>query len=52
MTVSVSKWRDAVYQEMMPGDELDTKRMAFKRDRDRLVASGRVVATGDMVTVP
>jgi hypothetical protein len=52
MTVSVSQWRDAVYQEMMPGDELDTKRMAFKRDRDRLVASGRVVATGDMVTVP
>ena len=52
LTVPVSQWRDAVYHEMMPGDDPDAKRMAFKRDRDKLVASGRVIATGDMVTVP
>jgi hypothetical protein len=37
---------------MKPGDDHDAKRMAFNRDRDKLVASGRVIATGDMVTVP
>jgi hypothetical protein len=52
LTVSVSHWRDAVYQQTMPGDDPNTKRMAFNRDRDRLVAQGRVIATGDMVTVP
>jgi hypothetical protein len=36
----------------MPGDPPNTKRMAFNRDRDRLVAEGRVIATNDMVTVP
>jgi hypothetical protein len=52
LTIPVRHWRDAVYQETMPGEAIDTKRKAFNRDRDRLVAEGRVVATGDMVTVP
>jgi hypothetical protein len=52
LSVPVSQWRDAVYHEMKPGDDHDAKRMAFNRDRDKLVASGRVIATGDMVTVP
>jgi hypothetical protein len=52
LTVPVSRWRDAVYQETMPGDSADKKRITFARDRDRLVAEGRVIATGDMVSVP
>ena len=52
MAVPVTRWRDAVYQQTKPGDALNTKRMAFERDRDKLVAQGRVIATGDMVTVP
>lgn len=51
-TVPVGQWRDAVYRETMPGDDLDKKRMSFNRDRDRLIASGRVIATNGMVSVP
>jgi hypothetical protein len=51
-TVAVTEWRDAVYAETMPGDAPNTKRMAFNRDRDKLIAAGRVIATGDRVTVP
>lgn len=50
--VPVTRWRDAVYQQTKPGDAPNTKRMAFERDRDKLVAQGRVIATGDMVSVP
>lgn len=52
MAVPVRRWRDTVYAETMPGDSDDAKRKAFNRDRDRLIAEGRVIATGDMVTVP
>ena len=50
--VHVSTWRDAVYHEMLPGESYDAKRMAFKRDTQKLIAEGRVIATGDMVCVP
>lgn len=52
LTVHVNQWRDAVYREMLPGEKPNTKRMAFMRDREKLIAQGRVIATNDMVSVP
>lgn len=51
-TIDISLWRDAVYREMLPGELPDTKKKTFRRDIDKLIAEGRVVATGDMVGVP
>jgi hypothetical protein len=51
-SIPVGRWRDAVYQETMPGDDPDKKRITFNRDRDRLVAEGRVIATDGWVSVP
>ena len=50
--VPVSRWRDAVFTETAPDDTFETKRKSFRRDRDNLIAQGRVIATNDMVTVP
>ena len=50
--VPVARWRDAVYSETAPDDTFETKRKAFRRDRDNLIAQGRVSATEGMVTVP
>ena len=49
--VPVARWRDAVYSETAPDDTFETKRKAFRRDRDNLIAQGRVIATDGMVTV-
>lgn len=50
--IHVDQWRDTVYRETRPGDNANAKRVSFIRDRDKLVAQGRVIATGDMVDVP
>lgn len=52
ITIHIDRWREAVYREMLPGEAQDTKRKAFKRDTEKLIAQGRVAATGDMVGIP
>lgn len=47
--VTEKDWRQWFYQEGKPGDEQHTKRMAFNRARDALMAKGRVAAQNDYV---
>jgi hypothetical protein len=51
-SVHIKQWREAVYQQMLPGEPTDTKLKTFKRDSQKLIAQGRVIATGDWITVP
>lgn len=50
--IHINRWREAVYQQTMPGELQDTKKKAFQRDTGKLIAQGRVIATGDLVGVP
>jgi hypothetical protein len=52
LSVHVDQWREAVYRETLPGEKSNTKRISFLRDSSKLIAEGRVIATGDMVSVP
>jgi hypothetical protein len=45
--VAQGDWRRWFYQDGKPGDEQHTKRMAFNRARDALLAKGRVAAEND-----
>lgn len=46
-----SDWRQWFYLEGMPGEEQNTKRMAFKRAKDGLLAKGYVAAQLDYVWI-
>ena len=50
--IPVARWRDAVFHETAPDDPPDTKSKTFRRDRDKLIAQGRVIATDGWVTIP
>ena len=50
--VRVEAWREAIYRETAPDDTTDTKSKSFRRDRDKLIAQGRVTATDGWVSVP
>jgi hypothetical protein len=47
--VAQADWRRWFYQEAKPGDDPNTKRMAFNRARDALLAKNRVEAENDYV---
>jgi hypothetical protein len=46
---TVSEWKKWFEQEGKPGDSSDTKRKAFDRARDALIAKGKVAAQCDLV---
>lgn len=48
-TVPVEWWRERFYERGRPGDKPDTKKKAFNRGRNGLIASERVTAQGDRV---
>jgi hypothetical protein len=49
LVVRVGDWRRWFYQEGKPGEDANTKRMAFNRARDALLAKGCIAAENDFV---
>ena len=47
--VTEADWRKWYYSEAKPGENQETKRQAFKRSLDALLAKGRIACRGDFI---
>jgi RecA-family ATPase len=50
--VRLSDWRSWFYREGLPGEDQDTKKKAFQRVRNSLLAKGRIATRDDFVWRP